>query len=117
MEAVGMKGKDEMTRKKPGRDTRKGAQKGGRPPRKKGEVFDFEALKWDSIKHSRESMTRLINAFASGSIAENKLRTVIYCARALLAFLESERGLVLDERFKVIEQRLAEIEKAKGAGK
>jgi hypothetical protein len=109
-----MKGKDEMTRKKPGRDTRKGAQKGGRPRKgagKKTEVFDFAALPWDTIKHSRQSLTRILTAFATGEVAEGKLRVMIYGSRALLAFLEAERALVLDERLAEIMRRLDEIEK------
>jgi hypothetical protein len=98
-------------------EKRKGKQKGGRPPKrpgKKTEVFDFAALPWDTIKRSRQSLTSILTAFATGEVAEGKLRVMIYGSRALLAFLEAERGLDLDARLDRLEKRVEEILAQKG---
>ncbi|MGA2380957.1 MAG: hypothetical protein ABSG85_16810 [Spirochaetia bacterium] len=95
--------------KSPKRAPRKGVQKGGRPRRKKAEVFSFEALRWATAKQSRESLTRLMVAFVLGSVTESQLRVLTYSARALLPFFEFERGLVLDDRLDALEQRVEEV--------
>jgi hypothetical protein len=97
-------------------DVRKGKQRGGRP-RKKSEVFDFVALKWDTIKHSRESLTSILTAFATGEVTEGKLRIMTYGARALLAFLVAELGLDVNERLDKMEARLAQIELDRSTGR
>lgn len=84
-------------------DKRKKAKRGGRP-RKKTEVFDFAALRWDTAPHARGSIARLMAAFSTDEISEGVLRVLTYSARALLPFWEFER----DSR---IEERLAEVER------
>ena len=108
-------------RKESMKDIRKGVQRGGQGARKKTEVepFDFEALEWDTISHSRDSMSKIMTAFARGEMAESKLRPVVYTSKALLGFLESERTSARDrqeqerdERVKKIVERLEALERA-----
>jgi hypothetical protein len=91
-------------------DPRKGKKRGGRPP-KKTEVFDFEALRWDTAAHARGSIARLMAAFSRSEISEGVLRVLTYSARALLPFWEFERDSRIEERLADVERMLESIVK------
>jgi hypothetical protein len=94
------------------RRKRNGAQKGGRPRRKRTEVFP--ELRWGSPQACRETLARLATGFSEGTVTEGQLRILTYAARALLPFFEFERGLPLATRMQAIEDALDDLRKPGG---
>lgn len=59
-----------------------------------------------TLKSSRETYGRLVEAYALGAVSEKKVKTLSYLMNGLLAYWRQEADLRIEERLEAIEEAL-----------